>query len=147
MLTGILLANGNISASILSSLFNENLVKEGKRQQIQKKVYWLDWCLNTFQLYISWWIAFQKQTAIKLFTPDVRFLMSPQQLLGITVSVMPQCSAVICHFRLFWYLWSSFINKPPVKQLYEEGCGVMWLFFNANFILRENVQHWRRDYL
>ncbi|KAK1802434.1 hypothetical protein P4O66_022092 [Electrophorus voltai] len=32
MLTGILLANGNISASILSSLFNENLVKEGKWQ-------------------------------------------------------------------------------------------------------------------
>lgn len=29
MLTGILLANGKISASILSSLFNENLVKEG----------------------------------------------------------------------------------------------------------------------
>lgn len=29
MLTGILLANGNISASILSSLFNENLVKKG----------------------------------------------------------------------------------------------------------------------
>uniref|UniRef100_A0AAR2KHL0 Basic leucine zipper and W2 domains 1a n=1 Tax=Pygocentrus nattereri TaxID=42514 RepID=A0AAR2KHL0_PYGNA len=29
MLTGILLANGNISASILNSLFNENLVKEG----------------------------------------------------------------------------------------------------------------------
>lgn len=29
MLTGILLANGTISASILSSLFNENLVKEG----------------------------------------------------------------------------------------------------------------------
>lgn len=29
MLTGILLANGDISASILSSLFNENLVKEG----------------------------------------------------------------------------------------------------------------------
>lgn len=29
MLTGILLANGNISAAILSSLFNENLVKEG----------------------------------------------------------------------------------------------------------------------
>ncbi|KAM9709917.1 eIF5-mimic protein 2-A-like [Menidia menidia] len=29
MLTGILLAHGNISASILSSLFNENLVKEG----------------------------------------------------------------------------------------------------------------------
>ncbi|PWA31387.1 hypothetical protein CCH79_00002956, partial [Gambusia affinis] len=28
MLTGILLANGNLSASILSSLFNENLVKE-----------------------------------------------------------------------------------------------------------------------
>ena len=31
MLTGILLANGNISASILSSLFNENLVKEGRQ--------------------------------------------------------------------------------------------------------------------
>lgn len=31
MLTGILLANGNISAAILSSLFNENLVKEGER--------------------------------------------------------------------------------------------------------------------
>lgn len=31
MLTGILLANGNLSASILSSLFNENLVKEGTR--------------------------------------------------------------------------------------------------------------------
>lgn len=30
MLTGILLANGNISASILNSLYNENLVKEGK---------------------------------------------------------------------------------------------------------------------
>lgn len=30
MLTGILLANGNISASILNSLFNENLVKEGE---------------------------------------------------------------------------------------------------------------------
>lgn len=29
MLTGILLANGNLSAAILSSLFNENLVKEG----------------------------------------------------------------------------------------------------------------------
>ncbi|KTF90583.1 hypothetical protein cypCar_00044103 [Cyprinus carpio] len=29
MLTGILLANGNLSALILSSLFNENLVKEG----------------------------------------------------------------------------------------------------------------------
>ncbi|XP_026151308.1 basic leucine zipper and W2 domain-containing protein 1-A-like isoform X2 [Mastacembelus armatus] len=29
MLTGILLANGSLSASILSSLFNENLVKEG----------------------------------------------------------------------------------------------------------------------
>ena len=33
MLTGILLANGNISASILNSLFNENLVKEGERQR------------------------------------------------------------------------------------------------------------------
>uniref|UniRef100_M4A7X2 Basic leucine zipper and W2 domains 1a n=1 Tax=Xiphophorus maculatus TaxID=8083 RepID=M4A7X2_XIPMA len=30
MLTGILLANGSISASILSSLYNENLVKEGE---------------------------------------------------------------------------------------------------------------------
>ncbi|CAL8264824.1 unnamed protein product [Gadus morhua 'NCC'] len=29
MLAGILLANGNISASILNSLYNENLVKEG----------------------------------------------------------------------------------------------------------------------
>lgn len=29
MLTGILLANGSLSASILSSLFNENVVKEG----------------------------------------------------------------------------------------------------------------------
>ncbi|KAM4025939.1 eIF5-mimic protein 2 isoform 1-T1 [Anomaloglossus baeobatrachus] len=29
MLTGILLANGNLSASILNSLYNENLVKEG----------------------------------------------------------------------------------------------------------------------
>lgn len=29
MLTGILLANSNLSASILSSLFNENLVKDG----------------------------------------------------------------------------------------------------------------------
>lgn len=34
MLTGILLANGNISASILSSLFNENLVKEGNDNQV-----------------------------------------------------------------------------------------------------------------
>jgi hypothetical protein len=32
MLTGILLANGNISASILNSLYNENLVKEGVQQ-------------------------------------------------------------------------------------------------------------------
>lgn len=32
MLTGILLANGNISASILNSLFNENLVKEGEEE-------------------------------------------------------------------------------------------------------------------
>ena len=29
MLTGILLANGSLPASILCSLFNENLVKEG----------------------------------------------------------------------------------------------------------------------
>lgn len=32
MLAGILLANGNISASILNSLFNENLVKEGEEK-------------------------------------------------------------------------------------------------------------------
>lgn len=31
MLTGILLASGSLSASILSSLFNENLVKEGRQ--------------------------------------------------------------------------------------------------------------------
>lgn len=36
MLTGILLANGNISASILNSLFNENLVKEGEGQISQE---------------------------------------------------------------------------------------------------------------
>lgn len=36
MLTGILLANGSISASILSSLFNENLVKEGKDKHLVK---------------------------------------------------------------------------------------------------------------
>lgn len=36
MLTGILLANGNISASILNSLFNENLVKEGEEDLLQK---------------------------------------------------------------------------------------------------------------
>uniref|UniRef100_A0A8K9XXJ4 W2 domain-containing protein n=1 Tax=Oncorhynchus mykiss TaxID=8022 RepID=A0A8K9XXJ4_ONCMY len=35
MLTGILLANGNISASILNSLYNENLVKEGVQQFIK----------------------------------------------------------------------------------------------------------------
>lgn len=35
MLTGILLANGNISASILNSLFNENLVKEGEEDLLQ----------------------------------------------------------------------------------------------------------------
>ena len=29
MLTGVLLANGTLSASILNSLYNENLVKEG----------------------------------------------------------------------------------------------------------------------
>lgn len=33
MLTGILLANGNISASILNSLYNENLVKEGEEKR------------------------------------------------------------------------------------------------------------------
>lgn len=35
MLTGILLANGNISASILNSLYNENLVKEGEEETSQ----------------------------------------------------------------------------------------------------------------
>lgn len=30
MLTGILLANGNISAAVIGSLFNENVVKEGE---------------------------------------------------------------------------------------------------------------------
>lgn len=35
MLTGILLANGSISASILNSLFNENLVKEGKDKRLK----------------------------------------------------------------------------------------------------------------
>lgn len=30
MLTGILLANGTLNASILNSLYNENLVKEGE---------------------------------------------------------------------------------------------------------------------
>lgn len=35
MLTGILLANGNISASILNSLFNENLVKEGEDKRVK----------------------------------------------------------------------------------------------------------------
>ena len=29
MLTGVLLANGTLNASILNSLYNENLVKEG----------------------------------------------------------------------------------------------------------------------
>lgn len=38
MLTGILLANGNISASILNSLFNENLVKEGEEDLLQKVI-------------------------------------------------------------------------------------------------------------
>ena len=32
MLTGILLAKGNISASILNSLYNENIVKEGEQK-------------------------------------------------------------------------------------------------------------------
>uniref|UniRef100_A0A8C5HWH8 Basic leucine zipper and W2 domain-containing protein 1-A-like n=1 Tax=Gouania willdenowi TaxID=441366 RepID=A0A8C5HWH8_GOUWI len=43
MLTGILLANGSISASILSSLFNENLVKEGVSACFAVKVFktWL----------------------------------------------------------------------------------------------------------
>ena len=29
MLTGVLLANGTLNASVLNSLYNENLVKEG----------------------------------------------------------------------------------------------------------------------
>lgn len=41
MLTGILLANGNISASILSSLFNENLVKEGKGHVCRAERMWV----------------------------------------------------------------------------------------------------------
>ncbi|KAJ0005930.1 hypothetical protein NQD34_015824 [Periophthalmus magnuspinnatus] len=43
MLTGILLANGNISASILNSLFNENLVKEGVSASFAVKLFksWL----------------------------------------------------------------------------------------------------------
>ncbi|KAG7274423.1 hypothetical protein CRUP_023896 [Coryphaenoides rupestris] len=44
MLTGILLANGNISAAILSSLFNENLVKEGVSSAFAVKLFksWLN---------------------------------------------------------------------------------------------------------
>ncbi|XP_056145226.1 eIF5-mimic protein 2-A-like [Lampris incognitus] len=44
MLTGILLANGNISASILISLFNENLVKEGVSAAFAVKLFksWLN---------------------------------------------------------------------------------------------------------
>ncbi|CAL8370814.1 basic leucine zipper and W2 domain-containing protein 1-A [Gadus morhua] len=44
MLTGILLANGNISAHILSSLFNENLVKEGVSAAFAVKLFksWLN---------------------------------------------------------------------------------------------------------
>lgn len=34
MLTGILLANGNLNASILNSLYNENLVKEGNYRNL-----------------------------------------------------------------------------------------------------------------
>uniref|UniRef100_A0A8C9X7D3 Basic leucine zipper and W2 domains 1 n=1 Tax=Sander lucioperca TaxID=283035 RepID=A0A8C9X7D3_SANLU len=43
MLTGILLANGNLSAAILSSLFNENLVKEGVSASFAVKLFksWL----------------------------------------------------------------------------------------------------------
>lgn len=52
MLTGILLANGNISASILNSLFNENLVKEGelgnRRLVCSCSVWWaVDWSVPT----------------------------------------------------------------------------------------------------
>uniref|UniRef100_A0A673W176 Basic leucine zipper and W2 domains 1a n=1 Tax=Salmo trutta TaxID=8032 RepID=A0A673W176_SALTR len=39
MLTGILLANGNISASILNRLYNENLVKEGVSAAIAVKLF------------------------------------------------------------------------------------------------------------
>jgi len=38
MLTGILLANGNISAAILNSLYNENLVKEGEESVFPLRV-------------------------------------------------------------------------------------------------------------
>lgn len=38
MLTGILLANGDISASILTSLYNENLVKEGEEPDLLVKL-------------------------------------------------------------------------------------------------------------
>ncbi|XP_042350932.1 basic leucine zipper and W2 domain-containing protein 1-A [Plectropomus leopardus] len=43
MLTGILLANNNLSAAILSSLFNENLVKEGVSASFAVKLFksWL----------------------------------------------------------------------------------------------------------
>lgn len=46
MLTGILLANGNISASILRSLFNENLVKEGTSLSVS-------WVCHFFQMCYS----------------------------------------------------------------------------------------------
>lgn len=40
MLTGVLLANGTLNASILNSLYNENLVKEGN-QPLVKNCLWL----------------------------------------------------------------------------------------------------------
>lgn len=40
MLTGVLLANGTLNASILNSLYNENLVKEGN-DLLEKSCLWL----------------------------------------------------------------------------------------------------------
>lgn len=47
MLTGILLANGNISASILSSLYNENIVKEGTSLSASQyfQFFFPQWCV------------------------------------------------------------------------------------------------------
>lgn len=42
MLTGILLVNGSLSASILNSLFDKNLVKEGTQNlDVEKKFLYL----------------------------------------------------------------------------------------------------------
>lgn len=59
MLTGILLANGNISASILNSLFNENLVKEGEvnYHSLWNLIVLILWCgkscIATLTLFLS----------------------------------------------------------------------------------------------